>query len=92
MIATTYLRARIGLACRRGQETWGMGFIVACVVIAAAYGMFPEVFHGFFQWVLNSVFDALRVFGGDPQSPVDGPHPKHLTHLPKGTGTTGAGR
>ena len=81
-----YLHARIAIASRRGAETWGFGFIISCLVFGAAYSMFPESFHGFFQWVLNGVFDALgQSFGTDPQSPAGGQHPKNLSHLPTTT-------
>lgn len=79
-----HLSARIALAGRRGAETWGWGFLLLCLVAMGAYTMYPELFHGFVQWVLNGIFDALnQSFDSDQTSPAGGPHPDNLTTIPK---------
>lgn len=72
---------------RRGSGDWGWGFIGFCLIVGGAYTLSPELFHGFAQWFINGVFDALGQFGGAPQSPVDGgPAPANPVEPPGGGG------
>lgn len=61
------------LASRRGSTEWGLGSVVIVICLIAGYLMFPEDFHRFVQYILNTVFDALRdSFGSDVQTPTNG--------------------
>jgi hypothetical protein len=59
----------LSLRLQRGEGSSYIMPIIGGLLLLGSYMMYPEVYHGFFRWLFDSVFDALHdSFGTGDQS------------------------